>query len=80
MESRMESRMQAPFQPPIRDVQVTDPWIRKFLADIWNMRTWGWATVPHWTDADKRRYLDSRLCPACRRRGEQNNKGRILLM
>ena len=37
--------------------------------DIWNMRTWGWATLPHWTDADKRRYLEDRLCPACRRRG-----------
>ena len=35
------------------------------------MRTWGWATVPHWTEADKRRYLDDRLCPACRRLGVQ---------
>lgn len=41
------------------------------LADIWNMRTWGWATVPHWTETDKRRYLDDRLCPACRRRNVQ---------
>jgi hypothetical protein len=43
----------------------------KSVRDIWNMRTWGWATVGYWTDADKRRYLDSRLCPACRLRGVQ---------
>ena len=44
---------------------------RPNIADIWNMRTWGWATLPHWTEADKRRYLEDRLCPACRRRGVQ---------
>ncbi len=43
--------------------------MRAAAPDIWNMRTWGWATLPHWTDADKRRYLEDRLCPACRRRG-----------
>jgi hypothetical protein len=30
-------------------------------TDIWNMRTWGWATLPHWTESDKRRYFDDRL-------------------
>jgi hypothetical protein len=44
----------------------------KSVRDIWNMRTWGWATFPHWTEADKRRYLESRLCIDCRRRGVQS--------
>mmetsp|Transcript_23389 Transcript_23389/g.34314 ORF Transcript_23389/g.34314 Transcript_23389/m.34314 type:complete len:331 (+) Transcript_23389:40-1032(+) len=43
----------------------------KSVRDIWNMRTWGWATIQHWTEADKRRYVDDRLCPDCRRRGIQ---------
>lgn len=41
----------------------------KSVRDIWNMRTWGWATIPYWTEDDKRRFVDSRLCAACRRRG-----------
>jgi len=45
----------------------------KSVRDIWSMRTWGWATVGYWTDADKRRYLDSRLCPACRRQGARTS-------
>ena len=28
----------------------------KSVRDIWNMRTWGWATIPYWTEDDKRRY------------------------
>ena len=41
----------------------------KAVRDIWNLRTWGWATLPHWSAADKRHFLSSRLCNACRRRG-----------
>jgi len=38
-------------------------------ADIWNMRTWAWATHPHWSVTDMRLYLNARLCTNCRKRG-----------
>ena len=41
----------------------------KSVRDIWNLRTWGWATLPHWTSADKRHFLSTRLCAACRQNG-----------
>jgi len=40
-------------------------------SDIWNLRTWGWATLAHWSAADKRHFLQARLCAPCRRRGLQ---------
>lgn len=41
----------------------------KSVRDIWNLRTWGWATLPHWSTQDKNHFVASRLCNACRRRG-----------
>ena len=33
------------------------------------MRTWGWATLAHWSAADRCFFIENRLCAACRRKG-----------
>jgi hypothetical protein len=44
----------------------------KAIRDIWNRRSWAWATRAHWTAREAKEELQSVLCKNCRLLGIQN--------
>ncbi len=41
----------------------------KAVRDIWNLRTWPWTTMPHWTHSDHEKFLRKHLCTQCKSKG-----------
>ena len=41
----------------------------KAVRDVWNLRTWAWATMPYWMRSDLAKFLRKHLCTQCQRRG-----------
>ena len=41
----------------------------KAIRDIWNRRSWAWATRVHWTLRERQEELKEVLCKDCRARG-----------
>ena len=41
----------------------------KAVRDVWNLRTWAWATMPFWTRSDLEKFLRKHLCTQCQRKG-----------
>ena len=41
----------------------------KAIRDVWNRRSWAWATRPHWTQRELQEELQETLCDSCRARG-----------
>jgi len=41
----------------------------KAIRDVWNRRSWAWATQPHWTEREQQDQLLENLCGTCRIKG-----------
>jgi len=41
----------------------------KAIRDVWNRRSWAWATQPHWTEREQQDQLLENLCGTCRTKG-----------
>ena len=41
----------------------------KAVRDVWNLRTWPWATMPYWTRSDYEKFMRKHLCTQCHSRG-----------
>jgi len=41
----------------------------KAVRDVWNLRTWAWATMPYWMRSDLAKFLRKHLCTQCQRKG-----------
>ena len=41
----------------------------KAVRDVWNLRTWAWATMPFWTRSDLEKFLRKHLCAQCKTNG-----------
>ena len=41
----------------------------KAVRDVWNLRTWTWATMPYWTRSDQEIFMRKHLCAHCRANG-----------
>lgn len=41
----------------------------KAIRDVWNRRSWAWATRAHWTPRECQEELHESLCDICRARG-----------
>ena len=41
----------------------------KAVRDVWNLRTWAWTTLPHWSREDHKLFLKKSLCAECRSKG-----------
>ena len=41
----------------------------KAVRDVWNLRTWVWATMPYWTRSDLEKFLRKHLCAQCKTNG-----------
>jgi len=40
----------------------------KAVRDVWNLRTWAWATMAHWSRADHTLFRKKYLCASCKRK------------